>query len=319
MASLKYCILASSICIVLLPASPAQEKKPVPEKAAPILRQLADWQSVLAAQESLSLVATESGRLEPDFDPDVPREFTATFKLSYKGKRFLYTYDFYGPKGLISGADESFDGERYARLDHRGRTLSICSKRFVNDIVMCQGHIFFLPFLFLQSGTRKDAFYQLTYEHLTSKDDWANALASFSTPSVVEEVEVEGRPYLKATNLGESVDSYTKETSVFDVYFDKATNGYPMKWERRSPTGVPVSSYTVEELGYIKLGSGETIPYPKIAVRKHFKDGKLRDTERIEMKEIGFNSVSDDIFSIDPASANSIVDGDKGVRIKVPK
>ena len=115
------------------------------------------------------------------------------------------------------------------------------------------------------------------------------------------------------------VDPVSGQACVFDVYFAKSSHWYPMKWERRLVTGNIVTSYAVEELGFIKMENGENIPYPKISVLKHYQDGKLRDTERLEVQQISFDTVRDADVSIDPASVRLIRDLDSGAKIQVAK
>jgi hypothetical protein len=132
-------------------------------------------------------------------------------------------------------------------------------------------------------------------------------------------VSLEDGPYLKISKIGKSIDPGSEQPCVFDVFFAKKFNWYPMKWERRLLTGDLVTSYSVEELGFVRLKSGDNIPYPKISVIKNYQGNKLRDTERVEVKQIGFDSVSDDDVAFDPTTANVIHDVDDGEGIKVPK
>ena len=315
-----YCsVWATSICIALTNLLSAQEDKANADKLAPIARQLAGLHNMLSVQRSLSLVALESGHVEPGFGHDGSPRFTGIFKLFYKGDRFLYNVEFIDSKAPTYNQVESFDGEHYAHLNRNGGIFSISSQSFVNDVVMSQGHVMFMPFLFLQSRFSKDAFPQLSYRQLTNEDDWRNVLTSIPSTSGVEEVTVENQKYLKVTKIGKNVDPVSDQPCVFDVFFAKRFNWYPMKWERRLTTGKIVTSYSVEELGFIESATGEDIPYPKVSVLNHYQDSKLRDTERIEVKQIRFDSVSDGDLSIDPASASLIRDIDRGINIKVPK
>jgi hypothetical protein len=315
MLSLKDFILAGATCVMLITPSNAQEEKAVADKAAPIARQLACLHKILSAQTSLSLIALESGHVEPGFGHDALPDFTGTLKLLYKGNRFLYDVNFSGSTAYSQV--ESFDGEQYAHLNRNGGLLSISTKRFVNDVVMCQGHVFFMPFLFLESGFSADAFTQLSYVQLCNKDDWTHL--SLSSTSGVEEVTLDDQTYLKIASIGKNIDPVSDKACVFNVFFSKRFNWYPMKWERRLLTGEIVTSYSVEELGSIKMENGGSIPYPQISVLKHYRDNALRDTERLEVQQISFGSVSDDDIAIDPASANFIRYLDTGVKIKVPK
>jgi len=258
-------------------------------------------------------------RRSPGFGHDDSPDFTGTFQLFYKGDRFLYSVDFIGAKGTIYDRAETFDGDCYKSYDRRGETLTVSSKRFLNDIVMCQGHALFMPFLFLQSAFSKDAFAQLSYAQLTSKEDWENALVSIPPTSVVQEVTLENQSYLKVTGIGKNIDPASDGECLFDVYFAKGSNWYPTKWERRLLSGVVVASYSVDEIGLVQLESGESIPYPKRAIQKHYTDGKLRDTERIEVKQISFDSVSDEDLAIDATPAKYIRDLDNGGKLKAVK
>ena len=121
------------------------------------------------------------------------------------------------------------------------------------------------------------------------------------------------------TGIGKNVDPGSDRECLFDVYFAKGSNWYPTKWERRLLSGVMVASYSVEEIGFVQLESGESIPYPKRAILKHYTDGKLRDTERIEIKQISFDSVNDDDLSIDATSAKYVRDLDNGGKLRTVK
>jgi hypothetical protein len=317
MTFIKNCVLVIAIYAALTPPLFAQEEQAVADKVAPVAQQLVAVHRLLSGRTSLSLVAVEAGHVEPGFNRDP--EFAATTKLFYKGDRFLYDWEFTGPKGPINSRVESYDGEHYESLGRRGGMLTISSKPFLYDIVMCRRHTLFNPFLFLQSAFSTEAYAQLSYNQLTKKDDWTNALASLPSTSRIEEVNSENESYLKISGIGKSIDPNSEQPSVFDVYFAKKFNWYPMKWDRRLLNGDLITSYSVEELDFVRLAGGENIPYPRVSVVKNYVDKRLRDTERIEVKQISFGSVSDDALSIDPASANVIYDQDKGVRINVPK
>lgn len=313
MTFVQACLLVGTAGVVLSGPVRAQDGKTVAAEVAPVARQLVEWQHFLAARRSLSLVALKTGHVEPGFGRDDAPDFTGTFQLFYKGDRFLYSVDYIGGK---YDRAESFDGESYKSFDRLGAVITVSSKRFLNDIVMCQGHAFFMPFLFLQSGFRKDVFAQLTYDQLTDHDDWAGALAGLPPTATVQEVILENQAYLKVAGFGKNIDPASDKECLFEVYFGRASNWYPMKWERRSLTGVMVASYAVEEIGFVHLESGESIPYPKRAIHKHYIDGKLRDTERIEVKQISFDSVGDEDLIIDTTSAKFMrnLDGDGKLR-----
>ena len=320
MTTVRACILVGIIWLSpIRPLSAQQQDKEVAERVAPVARQLAGWHHLLAARKSLSLVALKTGHVEPGFGHDDSPDFTGTFQLFYKGDRFLYSVDFIGAKGTIYDRAETFDGDCYKSYDRRGETLTVSSKRFLNDIVMCQGHALFMPFLFLQSAFSKDAFAQLSYAQLTSKEDWENALVSIPPTSIVQEVTLENQSYLKVTGIGKNIDPASDGECLFDVYFAKGSNWYPTKWEGRSLSGVVVASFSVDEIGLVQLESGESIPYPKRAIQKHYTDGKLRDTERIEVKQISFDSVSDEDLAIDATPAKYIRDLDNGGKLKAVK
>ena len=294
----------------------AQEDKGGAEKLAPITQHLAGLHHTLAAHKSLSMVVLETGHVELGFGHDDSPDFTGTFQLFYKGGRFRYSVDYVGAKGTTYNRDESFDGDSYKSYDRLAETLTVASKRFLNDIVMCRGHAFFTPFLFLQSAFQKDVFAQLSYDGLTNKDDWEKALTSLPPTVVVEEVSLENQSYLKVAGIGKNIDPASDAECLFDVYFAKAPDWYPMKWERRLLAGGIACSYSVEEIGFVQLESGERIPYPRKAILKQYHDGKLRDTERIEVKQIGFDSVGDDDLTIDASSAKYLrdLDGDGKLR-----
>jgi hypothetical protein len=289
------------------------------EKIAPISQQLADWHRLLSAQKSLSLVTVELGHVEPGFGHDDDPGFTATTKVFYKGDRFLYDVDFVGGKGTINSRVENFDGARYACLSRLGEgTLEVSSKPFLYDIIMCKRHFFFNPFLFLQSGFQKDALAQLSYERLTERADWTHPFATLSPDSTAEETTWDNEPALKVTRLGKHPDPVADQPCFYDIYFTKKLRWYPMKWERRLATDSAdlVTSYAVEELGFLKTESGDEIPYPKISVVKNYKDGKLRDTERCEVTQIGFDTANDIDLAIDPNSAKYFRDQDVGGLLK---
>ncbi len=317
---MKGCVLAGMICVALVQSLKAQENQAVAEKVAPVARQLVDLQERLSKKKSLSVFAIASGRVEPGFGRDDAPNFTATFKLFYQGKRFLYDVEFIDSKGPTYSQVNSFDGERYSLLNRKGEVLSISSKGF-NHIVMCDWHVLFMPFQFLQSAVRMHPLAQLSYEHWINKDDWRNALASIPATSAVEEMEVEGQQCLKVSGIGKHIeDPIASRECVFDVYFAKKADWYPMRWERRSvATGELVTSYAVEELGFIEAEGGERIPYPRKSAVKKYKENKLRDTSRLEVLQIGFDSVSDEDLTIDPSSVSYIRDVDKGTRIKISR
>lgn len=319
MTSLQACLLVGAVGLALTRPLSAQEDKGVAEKLAPITLQLAGLHHTLAARKSLSLVVLKTGHVEQGFGHDDSPDFTGTFQLFYKGDRFLYSVDYIGAKGAIYNRAESFDGESYKSFDRLAETLTVASKRFLNDIVMCRGHASFTPFLFLQSAFQKDVFAQLSYDGLTNKDDWEKALTSLPSTAVVEEVSLENQSYVKVAGIGKNIDPSSDAECLFDVYFAKAHDWYPMKWERRLLAGGIASSYSVEEISFIQLESGERIPYPKRAVLKQYHDGKLRDTERIEVKQIGFDSVSDDDLTMDASAAKYVRDLDAGGKLRPVK
>lgn len=309
---MKVCILASVIGMALITPSKAQDDKAAVEKLAPIVLQLGGWHDIMAARKSLSIVAVKIGHVEPGFGHDGSPDFTGTFQLFYQGDRFLYSVEFIGGKGTNYNRAESFDGDRYKTFDRQSGTLTISAKPFQNDIVMCQGHPLFMPFLFLQSGIRKDPFTQLSYQRLTNKEDWNNALTPFPRAARVEDVNLGGRSYLKVAGIGGNIDPSSDGECLFDVYFAQDRDWYPIKWERRLLTGNIAASYSVEELGFLKLDGGKSIPYPKKAILKHYKEGKLRDTERFEIMQISFDAVNDEDLSIDATPTKVIrdLDGD---------
>ncbi len=308
---MKRYIWVSGILFLLLGSLEAQESKEAFEKVAPVYRELTSLHERLSVQRSLSLAAVATGHVEPGFAPAEAAGFTGTFKLFYKGDRFLYDVEFTGPKGPTYSQVEYFDGRNYGHLNRIGGRLSRSAKPFLYDVVMSQGHIFFMPFTFLQSGFRSEAFLQLSYERLTKKDDWIDARRLLSEKSKIEEVAMDNEPCLKLTNIGVNIDPVSELPCTFDVYFAKSLNWYPKRWERRLSTGVMVTSYSVEEVGFIKTMDGTDIPYPKVSILNHYREDKLRDTERLEVKQINFDTVTDEDLTIDPATANHILDLDK--------
>ena len=242
------------------------------------------------AQQSLSVTFNETGHVENGFGADDAPDLTGTYKLLYKNKRFLYDVEIANSKGPTYSKVECFDGNYYQLLDRSGWTLMVSTKKFLNDVVMCEGHVLFMPFLFLQTGFKTNAFTQLSYEQLTNPGDWRNAAALIRADSNLSEVVIDGQQYLKMTKIGANVDRISRQTCSFDVYFSERFAGYPMKWDRKLPTGGGkiVTSYSIEELGFIRLETGGSIPYPKASTVKHYEHGKLADTLRTD---IGRNSI----------------------------
>jgi hypothetical protein len=285
---------------------------------ASVVLQLSSIQAALAAQPSVAVYQEEFNQIEPGQLTHLPfTEFTATYKILYKGERFRYDSETNDKNGTLSHQLENFDGSSYQL--NKGGYFTTSTKPFLRDIVLCEGHYLFLPFLFLQSGYNATAFPQLSYAQLTASKDWEAAVADLRREGGLQEVTIGNDAYLKATHVGACVEKITKETCSFDVYFSKKFGGYPMRWERKSKTGEIISTYEVESLAFTKPTTGNAIPYPKTAVLKHFSNQKLTYTTRCQIKDISLREISDDDITLDPIGADTIRDIDNNVFIAVPK
>jgi hypothetical protein len=290
----------------------------LPNQTREIADYLVNLNQALQSQSSLYIKATETGKIEPGFDSGNGADLKANYLLFYKGDRFLYNAEIVGSHGPTYSKTESFDGQHYQLLDHGGGTMIVSSKQFLNDVVMSEGHFFFMPFLFIQSGFKTNPYAQLSYTQLTSLADWKN-IATLVQSAKISNVELDHQTYLKISDIGINLDRIDRKPSSFDVYFLTSSPGFPMRWDKKLASGEIISSYSVVEMGYFQVKTGIRIPYPKTAIFTHYQGGKQVDKMRIEINEVNFNAVNDDDLAIDPATATRIRDLDHQVYIDIPK
>lgn len=265
--------------------------------------------------------------IEQGKKPSVPT--VLTFSYWEKGRSFNYVLNKIKGKGselFIARQARAGNYNQYlTRLD--GGTLELTSKP-TSSYWLNSENAAFLPFGFL---AREDPS-QISdlWASMPSLGDvldptlWSelaknSSLAFTSDPLNNDLVKMQ----FKVKGGGEG--PYRSSEYWYDVTLSKQIGYFPISYRKCNHSGRVVLDVVCKDVAHAKaLNDEATFTYPKEVVYRNYNDkGVLLVTVTSKIKLVEVNSISKDeeeeLFNIDPSSANLIEDRDNGTFIKVPR
>jgi hypothetical protein len=144
---------------------------------------------------------------------------TRKFTISYLRDKYLYDVEISGTHGPTYSKQVNFDGQHFELFNRLNEILKATNGTMAfNDVVMNESHFAFMPFLFLESAYKSNAFAEVSYMQLTKPEDWKNAAMLLQKPGLLEEVSVNNQKYLVAHNIGSDIAAYSQKETDRDGF-----------------------------------------------------------------------------------------------------
>lgn len=265
--------------------------------------------------------------VEPGKNPSEPT--VLAFSYWEKGRSFNYVLNKIKDKGnqlFIARQARAGDYDQYlTHLD--GGTLELTRKP-TRSYWLNSENATFLPFGFL---AREDP--------SQISDLWASmpSLGDVSDPTLWSDLAKNSslsftsdplnndfvKMHFKVKGGGEG--PYRSSEYWYDVTLSKQIGFFPISYKKLNHSGRVVLEVVCSDIAHAKALNGETtFTYPKEVIYRNYNDkGVLLVTVTSRIKLVEVNSISEDqedeLFNIDPSSANVIEDRDNGTFIKVPR
>ena len=244
-------------------------------------------------------------------------EIAVSVHWKEKGNLFLYDWIQHDSPELTES--DAYDGQHYQFIWPSTNNLVVGKKRsprFGNGRRLVQDLLFTAPFQWLHPPEDKNKADLLTVPFFRSLN-----VASIVRSSVeMKAVTINSRECVELSLPG-AVDYYQRVPYTYKVYFSIKDNYFPIGWDTVDAADKIISQYRITELGKIATASGQFFYYPKTATLGWFGESGSNTTDVVQTFRItnfSLNSLSDDNFTIDPSTANSIQDMDTNMVIMVP-
>lgn len=241
---------------------------------------------------------------------------------SEKANCFHYTW-VQSQGGTSMRTEVAFDGQTFQIFPPDSGNILVIKKGLqTQDIKVLKDELITSPFSFMR-GKNKLPF---TYvKDLKTPKEVTIANDAQPLSAVPEVVERDGDRFL-CLSFNAGVHEFSKKPLTRKVYFDERNGYFPMISELLHEPGVVIGRYRVTELGAINDHNGALVfRFPKTAEALYY--GTPPDHLTTEpsasflyrITDVKINNVPDDRFSLDPSSADKILDADNKVYINIPK
>lgn len=232
-----------------------------------------------------------------------------------------------GPEGEETRSLMTFDGQTYQRLHYVKGMLYI---RTFNpeepppaEIFLNYTNFFFQAFEFLSEDLVEDKVNEFKISEFASDDCYKRLIDRILT---VELPKAPGDDGIVEFRGGR--DRMSGIATTYRVRFSSKNGLLPSGWQRLDAERRPVVDLTIQEFGTVTDQAGQMFAYPKSLVMSGYVKKVVVPVEdgpvfkfNVKIKDFLVNQepTEDDEFTIDPAQANYIWDGNHSKRIKVPR
>lgn len=277
-------------------------------------------QRALYGQVKTLEYTADSVRLDNNHPPDIQPS-----KLHFLSKGEFYYYEYNPveyPGKEYAHYTSSYDGNDARKLNTISRHMTIKKGRGDDGGTLFLNNFLFLPQKFFSVAYNPSVGTVTKPAELADPAKWSDFL---------KKIQVLGESTLLNQNcvvvqFGLDKEPFTERAAKVRIYLDLAAEGFPMGWDLLTPSDEPILTYRVNKLALCPIGGTPLfLPYPEKATRASYitSEGQVtklpEGTASITVHSIRINQdLDDDLFTIDPSSANDIHDLDDDKFIIVP-